>query len=115
MKKITILLIALMVISVSFLSGCLSSEENKLIGRWSSGGETMGMELKFYTEWFSKKVDYYAMGIKYTLDWSTDNGRLCLSGDAPNTEACWGYSFEGNDRLILEIIPGMPTTLNKVE
>ena len=50
----------------------------------------------------------------YKVDWKVDNGRICISGDIPNSAVCWTYSFQGNDKLILEIIPGMPITLNRI-
>jgi len=48
-KQLVIIGLVTLLISVGF-SGCLSSEEDKLIGRWKSEGESLGIELNFYTQ-----------------------------------------------------------------
>ena len=70
--------------------------------------------MKFYTELWSKKVDYYTFGTKLILDWSIDGNRLCLRGDIPNTEICFKYEFSDSNTLQLDMLGiGTPITLVK--
>ena len=101
-----------MVIVVGWFSGCLSNEEQKLIGRWDSEA---GTELNFYTELFSKKLDYVTMGISAKLDWKIDHGRIILSGDVPNAALEWDYYFNGNDIVVINIMALFPITFHRIK
>lgn len=117
-RQIVILLLVTLLVCVG-LSGCLSSEEGKLIGRWRQsnaeiGGTFLGTELSFYTEGISKKVDYIVMGMSYKLDWKIEHNRIIVSGDVQNVALEWEYHLNGNNELVVSIMPGLPITLNKV-
>lgn len=106
------------IICIFLLSGCesiqktfMSSDEQKLLGRWE-GHNAAYTGLYFYIDGFSKKIDYnFGVGL-YTLDWKTDNGRIIITG--PGGSLSWIYRFDGNDKLYLDMlgisqIPGYET------
>lgn len=102
------IIIAGMIIGIILLSGCemiqkpfLSSDEQKLLGRWDEHS-IASINLHFYIDGFSKKCDYTIGASLITVDWKTDNGRIILTG--PGGSMSWIYRFDGENKLYIDML-----------
>lgn len=109
MKKMAILLIALMVIGVGFLSGCFedsdnkSSDESKFIGTWTFDKGGSGETIYVLNE--DMTGTYTAYGNTTAAEWSLSNGEFCLTLLPPNEAEitqCSPYHFESSDTLVFD-------------
>lgn len=98
MKKTGILLIALMVIGVGFLSGCneqtgvTTNEEEKFVGTWYKEGGSA----TFFSD--GSAVDPQGMA----NDWELKDGNLVISYEFEGTELSiiYDYSFSNNQKTL---------------
>jgi hypothetical protein len=102
MKKISILLIALMVISVGFLSGCTDelgdtseSDGQKFIGKWSVYGS---QEMITFNPDGTGISETTSSSFVVNINWWIDNGYIYMSSGT--TGKC-RYHFVNNDRVEL--------------
>lgn len=96
------------------LSGCLSPEEEKLIGTWSIDEPLNHMSYTFSSDLFSKKVIQTIGGISYTLNWRIECDKLYLYEDE-RVMLTFGYKFD-NGKLCLDIVgAGQYICLEKVK
>ena len=90
MKKVTILLIALMVISVGFLSGCneasniLSGEKNKFVGTWKGSY----FSITFFSD---GSCSYSSLG----AIWDIKDEKLVIT--IGNNELVYSYDYYFSD------------------
>ena len=106
MKKITITLIALMVISVGFLSGCneisnsLSGDESRFVGTWNFEFEGL-FETKNYTFTFFSDGTCSASGF-FGSNYEVKDEKLVFWQymDGNKLQTPYTYSFSDNDTVV---------------
>jgi len=120
MKKITVLAIILLVVSVGLLSGCTEqSDEDKLIGTWIHSqtveGKTVTASFTFHPDKTVEIVGSYD-GEEQTLSgvWKIIDSELVMvssEGDTTTSE----YSFSNNDKTltIIDYSTGTHVSLTK--
>ena len=115
MRKITILVIALMVISVGFLSGCnesdgdsQSSEENRLVGTWKADNiyTTLGKTVTFFSDGTCSTSDILPIsGLRGV--WEIKDDKLVITHQHSIINSTYDYYFsENNSKLHLKNVGG---------
>ncbi|NHJ87735.1 MAG: hypothetical protein FK734_19900 [Asgard group archaeon] len=90
MNKMAILLIALMIVSVSFLSGCDSSDKDKLVGTWVSTDENIQSSFRIYSDGSHQGLPEE---LNFWIDkkWDVKDGSLVFYSG--NYERAYDYAF----------------------
>jgi len=133
MKKIAILLIALIVISVGVLSGCeeqRSANKNDFIGTWrvvemSMGNVSFGViTMTFYTDDTLYTENNYT-GLEHDFEedvlgswsnWEVEDNRLCMIPQGTEYTTCYGYEFtNGGNSFTLTYVGTAFMVLEKIE
>ena len=97
MKIIPILLIAMMMICIGFLSGCneqsvsLSDEEKRFVGTWNGSIDIFDV-LVFFPD---RACCYF---FDFTGIWEIKDGNLVIT--VKDAKYTYGYSFSNNDDIL---------------
>ena len=121
MKKVTILLIALMVISVGILSGCEEKEESySIIGQWSHDSTV----LAFYedgtgivgngTILVDMTYDLRENTLTLTGKFELSIGWFVFIGTEFSTSVIYKYEFQDKDTLIIKELTGEEATWTRI-
>jgi len=132
MKKVSILLIALMVISVGVLSGCeeqRSANKNDFIGTWrvveiSMGNVSFGViTMTFYTD-DTLYTEHNYTGLEHDFEedvfgawfnWEIEDNRLCTTPQGTEYTTCSDYEFtNGGNSLTVTYIETVLIVLEKL-
>lgn len=133
MKKIQILLIVLIVISVGLLCGCNEQQKankNDFIGAWrvveiSIGNASFGViTMTFYTNDTVYTENNYT-GLEHDFeedvlgswsDWELNDDRLCMTPQGTEYTTCYGYEFSnGGNSLTLTYVGTVHMVLEKID
>jgi len=114
MKKIGILLITLMVISVGFLSGCTNEQgaktSNSIIGQWVT---EVNAVIAFYED---GTVSFMNGSIQYDGTYSITDLVLTLTIEilGVKTTKVYKYEFQDKDTLIIKELTGEEATWTRI-